>query len=319
MAGSAGLVGLAGCLGGQGSGGSFPSQDINWLIPYPAGGGFDTYSRAFEEFLPPQLPNDVDVVAQNVTGASGRRCINQINQAEPDGYTVGVFNIPGFIAQQIALDVDFDLREFSWLARFWRDNYAIVVHPDSPYQTLEDMQNSEEEVTFASTGGGTSTLVGIFAVNALDIPAKVVGGYGGSRESATAVMRGDVDARVNNVSGFLRNLVNEGRLHMVVSLSHEPPDYAPDVPTAGGLGYEAVANNANIQGLVGGPPDIPEERRDTLETAIIDAQNSDAMQGWSEENKRPLNPAGQEEATQVITGGFETWAEYEDLYADLLS
>ena len=52
---------------------TFPSRDIEIVIPYNAGGGFDSYVRALAPHMEKYLPGDINILPINVPGAGGRR------------------------------------------------------------------------------------------------------------------------------------------------------------------------------------------------------------------------------------------------------
>src|SRR5665811_844975 len=46
----------------------FPQEgkDIRWIVPFSPGGGFDTYARTVSRFLPKYLPNEPNVIVENI-------------------------------------------------------------------------------------------------------------------------------------------------------------------------------------------------------------------------------------------------------------
>jgi tripartite-type tricarboxylate transporter receptor subunit TctC len=93
------LVILAGCSGN--TEGEFPQENISIVIPYGPGGGFDTTVRVFAPYFAAQLGEDVNVLPQNMPGTGGRRGTASIFRSEPDGYTIGILNLPGLVLPSI--------------------------------------------------------------------------------------------------------------------------------------------------------------------------------------------------------------------------
>ena len=310
-------VGLAGCIGesNENDGGEYPTQDIRYIIPYSSGGGFDAYSRALAEFLPEHLPNNVDVRVENMPGAGGRTGANEVYRAEPDGYTLGIFNVPGMITTQLIQDTEYDLEKVSWLGRLASNQYVLTVNPDSGYRTLEDLQ-SADEVTFSDTDySATSALVAIIATNVMDINAEFVMGYEGSTEAVTGAIRGDTTAHMATMSNA-RTAVQNDELRPIISLTEEPPEWAPDIPTVMEEGYEEAL--IGLQRPVGGPPGMDEETIEILDTAIENTVHSEQMQEWSEEADRPLNHLTAAETDEFIKNNIETFMEYQGLLKEYL-
>src|SRR3954463_15944416 len=78
----------------------FPAKPIQFIIPYAAGGGFDAYVRFVSPVMESYLPARQSIVPINVTAGSGARGISQLYRAKPDGYTIGIFDVPGMFIQQ---------------------------------------------------------------------------------------------------------------------------------------------------------------------------------------------------------------------------
>src|SRR5580704_11658764 len=121
------LVALtASALPAPGMAADFPDHDITFIIPNQVGGGFDAYVRAIAPAMEKHFGNKINVVPLNVPAGGGAKGVNQLYRARPDGYTVGILNIPGlFILQERG--GGYDLNRFTWLAGLGRDPYALAV------------------------------------------------------------------------------------------------------------------------------------------------------------------------------------------------
>src|SRR5688572_17173950 len=75
----------------------FPTSDIELVIPYGPGGGFDTWARLVAPVLQEKLPTDVNVVPLNREGAGGLVGVTEVLGAQPDGHTI-VITEPGVLA-----------------------------------------------------------------------------------------------------------------------------------------------------------------------------------------------------------------------------
>lgn len=314
-----GAVGIgatfAGCSGG-GGGGEFPQEDIRYIIPYGPGGSFNLYGQALAEFMPNHLPNDVDVVAENVEGAGGRRGANEVYRSDPDGYTIGTWNVPGWIVTSLIEDTEFDLSKVSWIGRYRQGIYGLVTAPDSEYSSIEDMQQSDSEVRFVTFGrSATGTLVMVIATQAMEINARYIFGSNSSSEGFRDVISGDADAMITSLTA-IQEWVEDDRLELNLVFDDEAPDWASDTPTAADLGYESLNQAATIQHLVGGPPEIPDERVSVLEQALLDTLDSDEMQSWAEENQVPITPGDSQEAADTVSAMRDTFGEYEDVFRE---
>lgn len=102
----------------------YPAEKILWICPYKAGAGFDLTARALSHYLTKYFPivspgaKGGEFVIKNMTEGGGVRAYNTIYHADPNGYTVGDFNI-GFISNAIVspTKLDFEIQKFTWLFR----------------------------------------------------------------------------------------------------------------------------------------------------------------------------------------------------------
>src|SRR5438270_8477550 len=103
------------------------------LIPYAPGGGFDVYVRVIAPVMENYLPRKVNIVPTNVAGGGGSKGTVQLYRARPDGYSIGIFNIPGaFILQQQQGGAAYDLAKLAWIGAIGgSDHYAISVSASS--------------------------------------------------------------------------------------------------------------------------------------------------------------------------------------------
>jgi tripartite-type tricarboxylate transporter receptor subunit TctC len=188
---------------------AYPLRNINFIIPFAPGGGFDVYVRVVAPVMQQHLPRTVSIVPVNISAGGGARGIAQLYRARPDGYTIGIFNIPGlFILQQQQGSVAFDLAKFSWIGAIGEgERYLIAVASNSPLKTYADLKALSERrpVKFSATGpestGYAATLIG---TRLLDIRQQVITGYKGSADYIVAAMRGDSDAVIANRTAVMR-------------------------------------------------------------------------------------------------------------------
>lgn len=307
--------GDGGSDGGDG-GSDFPTEDITWVVPYSAGGGFDLIARAYSEMWPQHMSNDVNVVVENRTGGGGLTGATYVSQAEPNGYTIGWMNIPGFVVSQIAGDAEFDLREMSWIARIAEYRFAVVVAPDSEFQSPDDWMNAGRPISIASTGrASTAYVFAEILSERMGFEVDHVIGYEGAAEARTAVRRGDVEAYISN-SVHALPMVEDGNLDYLFMISPEPLPFAPDVPTVVDMGFEDAYQDIGIHFSIAGPPGIDEEVVTALDESLRTTTESDEFMQWAEEADQAvaINYAGSEETAEIVSGILDTYMQFEDLF-----
>ena len=126
-------------------------NNITFVIPYNPGGGFDTIVRSFAPPLGEAM--GTTVVPENIPGASGSRGGQAVHRAEADGYTIGIYNIPGLtVSEATERDIGFALSEVTWIANLATEVYGIAVKADSPIQTMADLCALGQPAKLSDTG-----------------------------------------------------------------------------------------------------------------------------------------------------------------------
>src|SRR5262249_23927879 len=95
----------------------YNGKQINLVVGYGAGGGYDVYARLIARYLGKYIPGNPSVIVQNMPGAGSMRSVNYLYNAAPrDGIVIGTFarDMPllGIIGNANAR---FDPTRFTWL------------------------------------------------------------------------------------------------------------------------------------------------------------------------------------------------------------
>ncbi len=305
---STGAAGLSlGLAGPTGAASAYPDKNISFIVPYGPGGGFDTFARAISPVMERYLPNPVNIIPMNVPTGGGGKALIDMQRERPDGYTIGVFPIPGaLILQEQQNARRFNLYDFSWLGSIGPgDTYAIGVRNDSPIRTVADMQELSQtrEVSFTSTGpDGTSYMATVIACHLLGINGKYIIGYGGSNDYIVAAIRGDGDAAIA-ANSSLRRFQGEGGIRIIATFEDEST--LPGVPDAPALGQPELAQ-ITIERMVAGPPGLPADIRGLLTNALDQAVRDPEVVSWAESVGVPWapNPPGQADRVFLEQAAF---------------
>jgi tripartite-type tricarboxylate transporter receptor subunit TctC len=305
-----GILTLALILGSGTAQAEWPNdKPIKFIIPFAPSGGFDIYVRTLAPVLEEIL--GAVVVPENVPGAGGRIGANTVYRARPDGYTIGIWNIPGMTMPAIVGErVRYDLDKLSWIAQLSFDAYAMAVKADSPVMSFDDLCNLGREATFAGQGGFTETasIATVITMAELGCPYKIVTGYQSSGQATLAVMRGDVDSRINPLGTFLP-YVESGDIRLL--MTYEDKASVQGVPSIADLGHSEYVN-FGLRRVVAGPPEMPESVVQRLSEAFIEAMSKPEVQEWSEATNNPFSPLNAQEtgkAMQEITHFYERYGD----------
>ena len=103
----------------------FKGKQINLIVGFNPGGGYDVYSRLASNLLPKYIPGHPRIVPQNMPGVGSAKAGDYLfNQASRDGLTIGVIGQQLVVSQVLGdASIRFDISKFNWLGRFtlgWR-------------------------------------------------------------------------------------------------------------------------------------------------------------------------------------------------------
>ncbi len=249
--------------------GKFPNKTITWLINALPGGGFDLHSRAVARVMRKKL--GVNIIVRNVPGAGGVISWNLLSAAKPDGYTIGIVNLPGAIVSELFKETQYKLKEFSWIGRISAGRYVWASGAQYNLRTLKDFQQAKEVLITESGVGTTGWVTAALTAATMKFKSKFILGYGGAPASNMAIVRGEGHARGLGLdSPGQMAYVNDGQMVPTwVYLKKRDPRY-PDVPTVGELGFPQLSVLAASR-VVAAPPKMPKDRMAVLVKAFREA------------------------------------------------
>ena len=185
----------------------YQGKTITVIAGQEPGGLGDLRLKSILPYLKKHIPGQPNIVTEYMPGGGGRKAANYIYRtARPDGLTLGY--PPGGFVRAAALNepgVDYELDKFSFLGTAEsEDHYVFLTRRESNLGTLDRLRaSSGVRIGAQSVGHVIYTLARLFAyVLRLNEP-KFVTGYSGP-EMDQALLRGELDARVNVVPSLLR-------------------------------------------------------------------------------------------------------------------
>ena len=294
-----GTVLLAGCSR-EAPSGPFPARDIDFIIPTGAGGGADVYARLIGSAMEKHLPRRVNIVPVNVPSGGGGKGVTQLFRAAPDGYAIGILNIPGIFVLQRARRMPYDLGQFSWLGLLTEgEHYGLAVRASSPIVSIDQLRalSRRRELTFSASGPeGTAYSATVIGTRLLDLRNRMVTGYRGSNDYVIGCMRGDSDAVVAALS-VIHRMQQGGALRVLATF--EEKSSLPGVPDATALGQPELAM-ITAERAIAAPPGLPADERDILAGAIAKAAVEPQLVSFAKRIGERLNPQSPEETTEIV-------------------
>ena len=233
----------AGCSSaGTASGDSsdYPSKEIEWLVPYTAGGSSDQMARLIAKYSKQYL--GVDIIIENVGGGGGNVGLSQFvtDPSASDGYNITCFNTTANL-QPIYGTCEYDwLEELEPLALCVSIPIAIAVPKDSPFNTIEDLieyaKANPGDIQYGHAGIGSITTVAAeqFCLEA-GIQMTAVP-FGSGADALTAIMGSQIDVDVASLSEVL-SYGETGELKLLALCTDTTIETMPEVPTLVSKGY----------------------------------------------------------------------------------
>jgi len=284
-------------------------KPIKFVIPYSPGGGFDSIVRAFAPALEKAL--GAEVVPENIPGAGGAKGAAAVYRSDPDGYTIGIFNIPGYtVSTVLGEDLGFDLDKVTWIANLATSRYAIAVKSDSSIKTVKDLCSLGRPAKLSDTGAkSTSSVASRISLRMIDCPIINVTGYKGSSGAMIAVMRGEVDATLKPISS-LKKYTDSGDLRLIVTYTDGPA--VDGVPSSSELGYKQFSQ-FDVRRTIAAPPGLPDDIRQRLSEAFLKAAASPEVQGWAKKAGVDLEPVSADGTAAMMSRLSGFYAQFKDI------
>ncbi len=279
----------------------FPEKQVEFIIPFGAGGGADIEGRLLATEMAKIL--GVNIVPINKPGGGGAVTYSYIKDAAPDGYTVG-WNSTSILTTTNIGNVKFKHDALDHVGRVEWQPMPFAVKAGSRWQTMADFvkecMEKPNELKVANSGTGSATHLAAIAL--MDAAGcEVTHLPVGVKRRNASVLSGEADAMIAPLTATV-NLTKAGKLHLLALPTEERSAVFPDVPTAKELGYDAVLNL--FRGL-SVPKGTPPEVMAKLADAMSKAANSEAFMDLAKKKGFTVDPIGPEDFGQLLSGEDE--------------
>ncbi|MBN3267749.1 tripartite tricarboxylate transporter substrate binding protein [Bordetella bronchiseptica] len=277
---------LAGCcaLGAvaPAGAGNWPAGPVTFIVPFPAGGSMDTFSRPIAGQLSKEL--GVPVVVSNRSGAGGGVGIAAIARSAPDGYTIGMSSVGNMaINPHIYPDLPYSpLKDFTPIGLAGRFVNVLVVNSKIPARNLQELIELDRKkpgsITFASAGNGSTNHLSGELLKQLTHTGFLHVPYRGSGPALADVVAGNVAFMFDTLNTSMP-LIESGALRALAVTSAERSPFLPGVPTMNEAGVAGYAKSGeDLWWAIIAPRGVPADVRDRLNAALNKALESPALQ-----------------------------------------
>jgi tripartite-type tricarboxylate transporter receptor subunit TctC len=258
----------------------YPARTVRLIVPWPPGGGVDTFGRIVQAALAAQLGQTV--VIDNIGGGSGRIGNQAAARAVPDGYTLMLVNdsfaatealpLPGGSAQRPSFDA---------VTLAASGPQGVFTHPRSGIRTIEEFAAAVR----ARPGALNVGVPGLASSQHLtsELLLRATGNlhvthipYRGGGPLMQDLIAGNVDAAVVTFAAGAQHVGNGSLVPLAVTGAKRQTAF-PKVPTIG----ETIAPGFEQASWMGffAPKGTPGPYRLRLHEAIVAAVREPAVAG----------------------------------------
>ncbi len=256
----------------------YPDKPLKMIIPYPAGGGADSWGRTVAAKLESVMGQPV--IFDYKPGASTTIGADAAARSPADGYTVFMIDSTAFAYVPNMRKINYDpIKSFTPVGMLGVGPMLLVANPNLPVRNVQELiahaKANPGKVTIASAGvGSPHHLIGEFFKNRAGISLTHVP-YKGAVQYIADLVGGQVDLAISTITPALQHIAS-GRLRALGVSSAKRSSALPDVPSIAEQGLSGFDEKpwSCFVAPAGVPPAILEKLRAAFRTTLEDPEVS---------------------------------------------
>lgn len=209
----------------------WPTKPLRIIVPWPPAGAADISARILQQPLTEVIGQPV--IIENKSGAGGVVGTDALARSPADGSTIGMVISSHASNPALNPSLPYDaVKDFKPITILTSGANVVVVHPSTPYKTLEDIiaavKANPGKMHYVTSGNGTAQHLGFES-------AKLATGmqiehvpYKGAGPALNDLVAGQVHIGVLNIGGVMPH-IQAGRLRAVAVTSPKRAAALPDV------------------------------------------------------------------------------------------
>ena len=288
----------------------WPSKPVTLIVPFPAGGGTDTFARPLTAVLSKNLGKQV--IIDNKGGAGGTVGAGVAAKAAPDGYTFFMGAVHHAIAPSMYPRLDYNIEtDFIPVGLISSVPQVIVVNPKNlPVTDLKGLldyaRKNPGKLNYGSAGNGTSHhLAGeLFKLQTQTFITHIP--YRGAGPALQDLIAGQVDMMFDGLGSSATHIKNGRITALAVASAKRAPGFA-DVPTSaeGGVPTYQVATWYGLWAPKGTPKDVIDRMTAELTRAL---NSEELVKTWNGLGAETPNLYG-DAYGKFVSAEVKRWAE----------
>jgi tripartite-type tricarboxylate transporter receptor subunit TctC len=308
----------------------YRGKNIELIIGYTPGGGYDTYGRLVARFLGDFIIGAPKIIVRNMPGGGTRVAAGYVyNVALKDGLTLGLID-QSLVLQQAMNDpsILFDATKLNWIGNPAADNNTVVSWYTTGVKTIEDAKKTE--VLIGSTGPNTSAQIPLAMNATLGTKFKLVSGYPGGNDMNLAMERGEIGGRGSNPWASWKatkpEWLAEKKLNFLAQVGLIKAPDLPDVPllmdVAGNEKDRAALRLLSAPSTLGRPfftsPNVPAARVAILRAAFMRMVRDVGFLQQASKEGLDINPVSGEDIQKIVSDIIATSPEVVARLAEII-
>jgi tripartite-type tricarboxylate transporter receptor subunit TctC len=293
----------------------YSGKNVQLVIGYAPGGGYDVYARALARYMGRHIPGHPSIVVQNMPGAGSIKAANYLyNIASKDGTAFGGFSRGAFLDPLLgrADGVQYVAAKYGWLGSISNEVGVCAFRADSGVATWQDMQ--KKSYVIGSTGAGADSDVFPTVLRKMfGLPMKVVTGYHSAADVVLAITRKEVDGRCgwswSSMMTWNKNLYQTKAVNVALQLASQKLAELPDTPSIVEVARDAdqqaalklILSRQTMARPYVAPPGIPPERLAALRAAFDATMTDPDFLADAQRQDLEVRPVSGREADALIT------------------
>ncbi|MFI8712111.1 tripartite tricarboxylate transporter substrate binding protein [Brevibacillus brevis] len=242
------LAAAVSACGNQGAAESaYPSKQVEYIVPYSAGGGVDLVARAAADYLSKEWGQPI-VVVNKAGGGGAVGAEYALKQAKNDGYTALAVNVSNTTMLAAGMKTPPITNEDQvYTARIGKGTLAFAVKADAPWKDFAEfsawVRANPEQLTWTSVGPAGFSTFGVaewLDVIGADFAKTRMIVTKGASDSVPKVAGGHAILAVHTV-GEIMPMLKAGKVKILAVSGDTRSPFLPDVPTAEEQGIQGLS------------------------------------------------------------------------------
>lgn len=255
---------------------AYPAKAVRMIVPYPPGGGNDTFGRLFAAKLSDRMGQAF--LVENRPGAGTMIGTEAAAKSTPDGYTILLSSIATHaLSPNLYSRVPYDpVKDFTPITLLGIAPTVLVVNSGLPARNLAELIAAAKAqpggLAYASGGNGTPPHINAEVFKSVAGIDLLHVAYKGGGPALTDLMAGRVQLMLDTAASAMPH-VRSGKLRaLALSAPKRSAEY-PDLPTFAEAGLAQYETNAwySMHAPAGTPPEIVRRLNRELVAILKDA------------------------------------------------